>query len=168
MNAPHLHLLLNHFPIIGTLLGLGVMFFGFLRRSDDVKITALWIWLIMGILAIPVLLTGEPAEEAVEGLAGVSENFLHEHEEAGETAFWIVAAAGLLSLFALFRFRSKPAWLQTMVLITTLVAGVGFASMAYTGYLGGKIRHSEIRGAQNGATTTDLGLPEREEHEDDD
>ncbi|TNE63550.1 MAG: hypothetical protein EP344_04405, partial [Bacteroidetes bacterium] len=85
MNAPHLHLLLNHFPIIGTLLGLGVMFFGFLRRSDDVKITALWIWLIMGILAIPVLLTGEPAEEAVEGLAGVSENFLHEHEEAGET-----------------------------------------------------------------------------------
>ena len=77
MDATHLHLLLNHFPIIGTLLGVGVMLYGYVTSSDQVKKVALWTWALMALIAIPVYLTGEPAEEAVEGLAGVSESLIH-------------------------------------------------------------------------------------------
>ena len=62
MDATHLHLLLNHFPIVGTLLGVGVMLYGYIVGSEQVKKAALWLWAAMALVAIPVFLTGEPAE----------------------------------------------------------------------------------------------------------
>ena len=148
MNATHLHLLLNHFPIIGTLLGLGVMMYGYVADSHEVKKAALWTWAAMALIAIPVFLTGEPAEESVEELAGVSESFIHEHEEAAEWALWLMEALGILSLLSLVFFKLKPALSKTLLLISLLLGLLTFGAMARTGYLGGQIRHSEIRSGQ--------------------
>ena len=38
MNDAHLHLLVNHFPIIGTVFGLGVLISGILLKNNSVKI----------------------------------------------------------------------------------------------------------------------------------
>ena len=148
MDATHLHLMLNHFPIIGTLLGGGVMLYGYITSSDLVKKAALWTWALMALIAIPVFLTGEPAEEAVEGLAGVSESLIHEHEEAAELAIWLMEALGVFSLLTLVFYKTKPAVSKTLVLISTILGFVVFGAMARTGSLGGQIRHSEIRSGQ--------------------
>lgn len=148
MDATHLHLLLNHFPIIGTLLGVGVMLYGYVTSSDQVKKVALWTWALMALIAIPVYLTGEPAEEAVEGLAGVSESLIHEHEEAAELAIWLMEALGALSLLTMLFYKTKPALSKTLLLVSTILGFVVFGAMARTGYLGGQIRHSEIRNGQ--------------------
>ena len=37
MNFAHLHLLLNHFPIIGTIVGLGLFLVSFLGKNDDLR-----------------------------------------------------------------------------------------------------------------------------------
>lgn len=145
MDATHLHLLLNHFPIIGSLLGVGVMVYGYLTSSEQVKKAALWIWAAMAVIAIPVFLTGEPAEESVEGLAGVSEGLIDEHEEAAELAIWLMEALGLLSLITLVTAKMKSSLSKPMVLIATILSLATFAAMARTGYLGGQIRHTEIR-----------------------
>ena len=42
MNGAHLHLLLNHIPVIGVPLGLLLLAFAFLRRSEEWKRAALW------------------------------------------------------------------------------------------------------------------------------
>lgn len=169
MDATHLHLLLNHFPIIGTLLGVGVMAYGYLTAAAEVKKAALWTWAAMALIAIPVFLTGDPAEESVEGLAGVSEALIHEHEEAAEWALWLMETLGALSLLALVFDKIKPATSKTLVLVSLLLSLVTFAAMARTGYLGGQIRHSEIRSGQAAFNSggQDAGNETGEEHDED-
>ncbi|MBK8561888.1 MAG: hypothetical protein IPN76_00650 [Saprospiraceae bacterium] len=145
MDATHLHLLLNHFPIIGSLLGVGVMAYGYLTSSEQVKKTALWTWAFMAAIAIPVFLTGEPAEESVEGIASVSESLIEEHEEAATIAIWLMEALGMLSLVTLIAGWGKERLSKPLVLVATVLSLATFGAMARTGYLGGQIRHSEIR-----------------------
>ncbi|OKL38524.1 hypothetical protein [Pontibacter flavimaris] len=142
MDLTHIHLLLNHFPIVGTLIGGMVMLWGVAKKQKNIQNTAAAIVLAMALIAIPVFLTGEPAEERVEDLTGISEPMVEEHEEAAELAIWIMAAAGVASLAALalrHKSSSKPAF--TLATLITLLA---FAAMARAGYYGGQIRHSEL------------------------
>ncbi|HMQ90856.1 MAG TPA: hypothetical protein PKB07_24825 [Flavilitoribacter sp.] len=145
MNATHLHLVLNHFPIVGTLVGIGVIFYGYIRQSDETKRAALWIWVLMAAIAVPVFLTGEPAEESVEELAGVSEAMIHSHEEAAELAIWVMGVLGVVSLLGLLASRRPSGVSKSLFLVSALLSVIAFGVMARTGYLGGQIRHSEIR-----------------------
>lgn len=161
MDGTHLHLILNHFPIIGTIVGTGIMAYGYFTQSEATKKAALWTWAVMALIAIPVFLTGEPAEESVEGLAGVSEAIIEQHEEAAELAIWVMEALGLLSLATLFLGRGN----KTMISIAFALSLVTFGMMAYTGYLGGQIRHTEIR---SGAVATGAGNENGSAKDDDD
>ncbi|WP_276499466.1 hypothetical protein [Pontibacter litorisediminis] len=143
MDLTHIHLLLNHFPIVGTLIGGGVMLWGMARNQKTIKAVASAIIISMTILAIPVYLTGEPAEELVENVPGILESALEEHEEAAELAIWVMAAAGVASLAALLlQYRSSSKAPFGLATILTLLA---FAAMARVGYLGGQIRHTELQ-----------------------
>jgi hypothetical protein len=125
----------------------------------------------MALAAIPVFLTGEPAEEAVEKLPGVSESFLELHEEAAEIAIWLMGITGLVSLVALVMQKKQSAKANAAFILACILSAFAFASMAQTGYYGGKIRHTEIRSAQDQATLPDGGAPGKEqdkEKEDDD
>lgn len=145
MNEVHVHLLTNHFPIIGTLIATGIVLYAFIANNKSVANTGLVIAILMAVMAIPVFLSGEGAEHAVEDLAGTSEFFLEEHEELGETAFWVMLGAGLLSVVALVINSMRSVMSRTWTGLVLLVLIATFALMAYVGYLGGKIRHSEIR-----------------------
>lgn len=37
MSAAHVHLLLNHIPILGSIFGLLVLCYGIWRKSDEIK-----------------------------------------------------------------------------------------------------------------------------------
>lgn len=99
----------------------------------------------MALIAIPVFLTGEPAEEKIENLPGVVESIIEQHEETAEIAFWTMLAAGLIAgiTIALQLLQNKMA--KSFVMISVLISLVSFGLMARTGYLGGQIRHTEIR-----------------------
>lgn len=163
MDSTHLHLILNHFPIIGTLIGTGVMAYGYFIQSEPTRKAALLTWVAMALVAIPVFLTGEPAEESVEGLAGVSEALIESHEEAAELAIWVMEALGLLSLIALFVGGKNEKTGKTMTAIAFALSLVTFGLMARTGYLGGQIRHTEIR---SGAVTQTPGEKGGEQDDD--
>jgi uncharacterized membrane protein len=152
MDNTHLHLLLNHFPIIGTMIGVGLMAYGYSIRKDSIKKAALLLWFTMALSAIPVFLTGEPAEERVEGLAGVSEAVIEPHEEAAVFAFWCMEALGFLSLLALFLKFERPNVSKIAMPLIVALSLVTSGLMAYTGYLGGQIRHTEIRSATTAQT----------------
>lgn len=160
MDSAHLHLILNHFPIIGTMIGTGIMAYGYFTQSEATKKAALWTWVAMALVAIPVFLTGEPAEESVEGLAGISEAIIEQHEEAAALAIWVMEALGLLSLATLLFGHGK----KTMISIAFALSLVTFGTMAYTGYLGGQIRHTEIR---SGATASGANAENSSEKDDD-
>lgn len=169
MNSTHLHLLLNHFPVIGTLIGSALLLWGMARKQDNIKTTAALILVIMSVIAIPVYLTGEPAEETVEKLPGVSDAFIELHEEAAAIAIWLMGFTGIASLAALLFAWQKKKAANAAFVITFVLSVFCFAAMARTGYYGGQIRHAEIR---DGATTQNDNQPgnsnDRKENDKDD
>ena len=152
MNLTHLHLLLNHLPVLGTILGLGLLIFALRRHSNDLKRAALGVLLISALTAIPTYLTGEPAEGAVKELTGNSKQFIEPHEKAAGIALGGILLLGAIALVGLVWFRGErfvPSWFTGTVLLGSLiVAGL----LGWTANLGGQIHHSEIRASSSPQT----------------
>jgi uncharacterized membrane protein len=162
MNTAHWHLILNHFPIIGTLGGIVVLLYGLIRKSNDTKVLGALLILVMAIVSIIVMETGESAEEIVEKIPGVSEAAMEAHEDAAKVANGILMASGVLALLSLVLHFFKKNVVTIAMSATLVLSFVAFGFMAYTGSLGGKIRHTEITTvnsipANNPATTPNTG-----------
>ena len=165
MNQAHLHLLLNHLPILGTLFGLLMLAGGFILNNNTVKRTALGMFVFAGLCAIPAYLTGEGAEEVVENLPAVSETLMETHEELANIFLWVVGGLGLLSLATWYAdFKSKKT--APLLFAVTFVAALGTMVFAQrVGSSGGEIRHTEIR---SGATAVNGENPGTSGETDDD
>ena len=147
MNGVHIHLLLNHIPVIGMLIGLVVFALGVWRRNESWTRLALGLFVVMAVASLGTMVTGEGAEEAVERLPGVTDAIIEPHEEAAELAAWASYLLGGVSLAGLLwvRGRAMPRSLTVAILpLVLLVTGL----MAYAANLGGQIRHTEIRAVE--------------------
>jgi hypothetical protein len=71
MNLSHLHLMINHLPIIGSMIGGLVLAFAIWQKSNHTKIAAYGVLIVSSVGAAVAYLTGEPAEELVENIPGV-------------------------------------------------------------------------------------------------
>jgi len=142
MNPVHIHLLLNHVAILGAIFSLLLFISGRIMSENILVRTALIGFVFSALIAIPVFLTGEPAEEAVEELPGVTHEIIHSHEEAAEFSIWMIELLGLISLLWFFVSERLRNLLNLFILLFGFISVI---SLAYTGLEGGKIRHSEIR-----------------------
>jgi len=125
-------------------------------------------FVVMALLTIPVFLTGEGAEEAVEHLPGVSENIIEEHQELAEIAIWLMGVLGILSLMGLYMNLKKMSYSQMVVTVALLVSLGTFGVFAKVGNLGGQIRHTEIRENATNTQSENGNKSENQEGEDDD
>jgi uncharacterized membrane protein len=169
MDLVHIHLLLNHVPVIGLMIGFFILAWGMFRRSGELKDAGLMVLFVTSLVAIPVYLTGEPAEEAVEKLAGVSEQIIELHEDAAMISLVLCIAVGIAAFITLLakRFLSETPVMLGTILVLVLSAAAG-GSIAYTANLGGQVRHSEIRLAQAGTTGSETPAAEKKKDKDDD
>ncbi|MBL7932689.1 MAG: hypothetical protein JNL60_12345 [Bacteroidia bacterium] len=145
MNTAHLHLLLNHTPIIGVFIGTLILIAGFIFSGHPVvKKISLTVIIFAALFSVPAYLSGESAEEVVERLPGVTEAQIEDHEDSGKVFLIFSGILGLFSLFTLISdVRSKNTkFLYIVVLILSIITfGLGIQ----TGLSGGKVRHTEIR-----------------------
>jgi uncharacterized membrane protein len=145
MNAAHLHLVLNHFPVIGLIFCLAMLLAGILRKSEELTRTGMVTLVAIAVITIPVYLSGEAAEGIVERLPGISDQMVQRHMDAGLLALITMEVIGALALLALVinrRPRSLPRWLAPSLLVLA-IALEGW--VAWTSYLGGQIAHPEAR-----------------------
>ncbi len=145
--------MLNHVPVFGTIFGLGLLAFASWRNNDAMKKAALGALVIVALVAVPVYLTGEPAEDVVEALPGVSKAVLEQHESAAVAAFSGILALGIGAFAGLLLCRNGkpvPRWVAITMLLASVVVG---GLMAWTAGLGGQVRHSEIRASTGPAST---------------
>jgi uncharacterized membrane protein len=158
VNLAHLHLLLNHFPIIGTIVGVGLFLFSLAGKNDDLQRAGLIIFSVMALLSLPTFFSGIGAQGAIEKLPGVSSVLIDRHEGAATLALLFMEITGALSLAGLWQSHkfSRPArWNIVTVLLLSLIT-VGL--MARVGTTGGDVRHPEIRaGADPAANEGTLG-----------
>jgi len=168
MDAVYFHLAMNHFPVIASIFGLVILGYGVLRRNDPLTSTGLVIMIVTGLVAIPVYLTGEPAEEVVEGLPGVIESLIESHEDFAKFALTSAIVSGAVSLVALLfsraRFESTVGRVLVWASLFLTILTVG--TMGWTAKLGGVIRHTEIRAAA-GQTSPAAAETKRKDDDDD-
>ncbi|WP_192349130.1 hypothetical protein [Algoriphagus sp. Y33] len=149
MNGAHWHLVVNHLPIIFPIVGVIVMITGLVSKSEAVKRTAFMIFILSALAAIAAMSTGEGAEEIVEKISGVTENYIENHEETAETfalLSYILGGISLLGLWASFKQKSFSSIISIAALVFAFVV-LFFAKQ--TGTTGGEIRHTEIRSGNN-------------------
>jgi hypothetical protein len=144
MNFDHLHLLLNHVPIIGFMIGLALFVVSFAGRNDDLRRSSLIIFAVVALLTIPTFVSGVAADRSIASEAGVSEALVQRHEGAAMLGLWFVMATGGAAVMALWRFRRTAAGpprgnLVAVLLLSAMAAGL----MVRTGNTGGDIRHPQ-------------------------
>jgi hypothetical protein len=167
MNATHWHLILNHVPVFGSVVGLDLLGMASWRKSQELKRTAFGFLVAVALLSVPVYLTGEPAEDTVKSLPGVSKAIVEQHEEAAAVAFTgviIVGLAGLTGLAASRGGRLTPAWFVSTTLGASVIV---VALVGWTAHLGGQVRHTENRPAWSLSGEGSVGGAAQSKHDDD-
>lgn len=144
MNPAHVHLLLNHIPVVGIWLGI-VLYLVAMTKKPEWRSLSLWVFVLMAVASIPVYLSGEPAEEFLHEFPGISHAHIEAHEEAAVPAFILMLVLGAVALGGWMRFRVAEQWPRSysaLVLVIALAAG---GMIGWTARLGAQIRHPEIR-----------------------
>jgi len=143
MNLPHLHLLLNHWPIIGTFIAVGLFLVALATSSDDLKQVTLALFVLLALMAIPAYLTGYIAQDRLRDQPGVSAELMTTHQGAALLALAALTFTGTFAWAGLWQYRtSRPSrWTVAAVLACSALT-VGL--MVVAGNTGGAIRHPEI------------------------
>jgi uncharacterized membrane protein len=160
MNDAHVHLITNHLPIIIPLIALMVLIIGLFSKSDAVKRTAFFLFILGAISTFPAFESGEGAEEIIEHLVGVSHDLIHEHEEKAELFMILSYLLGAISLVGIWANWKKKKFASIIAYVTILFSLIVLFVAKETATTGGEIRHPEIRTTfKKGAYT------HKEEHE---
>jgi uncharacterized membrane protein len=143
MNAAHLHLLVNHLPIVGLLIAFFTFLFGVIFKNSTVKRTALCICILCSTSVFLANASGEEAEEQVEEIVGIDHRTIHEHEEAAEPLMPVAILTILASAVSLWSDLKQKSFTTKVQLFTFILMLAGVIISARAGYTGGMIRHPE-------------------------
>ena len=144
MDWAHIHIMINHFPVILTVTGAAAVLLAVGRPRRGVWLYAAVSLAMAALTVIPTYFTGEPAESALNRPWYVARGAIHTHENAAKIAALLVVLAGLVALVAwrrLVRYPRElrmPGGLRAAVVATSLAAA---AAIGYASLLGGRIVH---------------------------
>lgn len=145
MDASHIHLLSNHVPILGVFFGIIVLIFGMNRQSPPTMAAAYLVFIISALVGLAAYFSGEGAEHIVENLPGVTHDAIEEHEEVALYTLISYIVLAIFSLIGLIRSKNHYQRIRKLAIIILVLSVISFGVAAVTGYLGGQIRHTELR-----------------------
>jgi hypothetical protein len=144
MNAPHLHLILNHVPTIGTAIALGLLLLSLLRRQEALTRVSLEVFYVLALVTLPAYLSGVATGLQLEQMPDVSVEAIRKHHDGALVGFALMLLTGLSSWLGLWHWRrvSRPSGINVgIVLVLSLLT---LTTMAGTATMGGEIRHPEM------------------------
>jgi hypothetical protein len=118
MNWAHVHLIINHYPVIGILGAILLLVYSVARKSEEMKMVSLGVFVIIALMTLAVYFTGEAAEKVVKNLPGVTETYIGRHEEIASLTLVLMEILGITSLAGLVLLRRSgaiPKWVVVMI-----------------------------------------------------
>ena len=142
----YIHVVLNHLPIYGSILGATALAISLLLRSRAAQITALILTLIAGVSSYPVFVTGQRAYKTIRSTSDdAGADWLDEHMDRAEKtigAFYFMAALALAGLLLPIKWSKSAVPLAALTLaVAILCSGIAI----YIAHAGGRVRHPEFR-----------------------
>ena len=165
MYEAHIHLLINHLPIFGSILGAFVLIHGLWTKSNSTKSASYNIFIISSIGAGIAYATGEGAEESVENIQSVLDSTIEQHEEFALFALIALIILGVVSILGLFFTIKKLPLANAFSIFILFISLISFGLVARTGFLGGQIRHTELNSTNDNFKPTE-NVSENEIEED--
>lgn len=144
MNWPYLHILINHFPIITTVIGTVALLLALIVRRRIVWLYALATLTLAGLSIYPVYFTGDKAADSLRNTWYVVHSMVETHDDAAGFALASILIMGAASAYTWWRMVRRepttlpPVWLRVVVAVIAVWA---LSVIARTAYLGGKIVH---------------------------
>lgn len=160
LDWPHVHLLINHFPIILAVMGAVAVVAALITRYHGIWQYGVVSLFFMGLAAGPTVLTGDEADDALHDPWYIVRGAIDRHQDAAELAMWVMIVTGLIAAYAWWRslprnneHRALPVgWLRILVLVGALAS---LGTVTWASWLGGEIVHgSSILAGQR-----PLGVP---------
>ncbi len=155
MNLAHLHLLLNHFPTVGMIVGIALFAVCLISRNEHLVRPSLLIFFAIAVLTIPTYVTGNSAQLAICKVQdkmtdpckdpNVSRALIEAHEAAALPAFVVMIVNGALAWLGLWQYRRSGRVPKSTQLVVMALSVIAFGLMARAANMGGDIRHPEIR-----------------------
>lgn len=146
MNGAHLHLLVNHVSLFTLVIGTAAFVASMIRKSSDLRVFAVVLFVLTGIFGWVAVQTGGQAADIVKTLPGVADSFVNEHADAAmwaERSGFLIAALAIATEWAARKKKNAFKALQWILLVFAIHGGTVYAR---TAFLGGLIRHTEVRG----------------------
>lgn len=145
MNDAHLHMVVNHFPIIGIIFGFGILITGLFLKNKTLQNTSYVLFIVAAVFGALSMGTGEGAEELVEDMPDIGKHIIHEHEELAEKLAVLLYVLGALSIAGLYMNFINNKRSKLLSFLVLAIAAMGLFLVQKVGTSGGEIRHTEIR-----------------------
>lgn len=148
VSSEHLHLALNHFPIMGMPFAALATAWGLLARNRGTLRAGLVLTLVCASATFAVMSTGNAAADAYDGAEFIDSDgyaLMIEHGERATKAAWAAYAAGAVAAVAWGAsfFSEKLSRLAGVVCACAALVACGLS--IWTADLGGQIRRPDFR-----------------------
>jgi uncharacterized membrane protein len=134
----------NHLPIVGLGFAILLNLFAVFGKSQEIRRLSCWFYILVALLSILSLLTGDSAGDIIRSYPGISNDAIESHENWGYIFFYGLLVNSLIAIVALWFFRKNEGLMKklniAMLIVALMVAFLAFQA----GMTGGKIRHPEI------------------------
>jgi hypothetical protein len=141
----HLHILISVFPPVGFVIVLGIYIAGFRTGNDFVRRTCLALFGLLGLLSIPIYVSGIGAAAALSGNARFSKDLINTHYLWGVAALAVLLIAGLVAAFELWRsWRARRPSADPFHLVLGL-STITLGLTLFAGEMGFAINHRELQ-----------------------
>jgi hypothetical protein len=139
MDALAFHLMVNHVPVLGVIVGTLLVLLATVWRRRGLWRLGTGALVIAGLSFYPVTWTGDNAEHVDMKRWYVQREAIHEHEEAADKALWVMLLAAGVAGYAFWQagrgastdLPVVPAWLRGAVVVTALAATAATVKTAY-------------------------------------
>src|SRR5262245_50371079 len=140
----HIHRRLNHFPIVGMIVGCGLFLLALAKQSEDLKRGGLAVFFAIALISLPTYMSGYSAQKSLRGVRTVSQDVINFHQRSALLALIFMEATGVVAWYGLWCSRRRASMGPRITAAAVLLSAVTIGLMASAANVGGEIHHPEI------------------------